>query len=139
LYLGYFLQFAREQLGHAIRMRRTSPPQIARQKRFKLRRDEAHFRRQVHALLANVFEIRGHSLVEEDYRLAIHHSVLRSAKREHVNTCIRRDFFQTRIETHRCIRQPRAVDVKQHVVIVGKVSQRLQLFFGIDRAHLGRL
>src|SRR5690242_6943130 len=102
-----------------------APPEITGKQRFKLRRDEAHLRWQLHALLANVFEIRGEFLVEEDHCFAVHHSVLSAAERKHVHTYVRGDLLQSRAKTNCCIRETSTVDVQQHAVIMCEAGERL--------------
>jgi len=120
-------------------MRGAATPQISRQQRFKLRRDESHLRRQVHALLAYVLKVSRARLIEKHDRLAVHHSVLRPAERKHIDANVGCDLFEALIEEDRSIRESSTIDVQQQTVVVSEVSQRLQFVARVDRAHLSCL
>ncbi len=91
----------------------------------------------MHALLANVFEVGGELLVEEDHCFAVHHSVLSAAKRKHVNARFGRNLSQRDTETHCGVCKASAVDVQQHAVVVSETGERLQFFLRVDSAHFG--
>ncbi len=71
-------------------MLRTAPPQIVRQQSLELRRDEAHLRRQLHPLLAQVEKIGTQSAIEKHDRFPAQDSILRAAEGEHIHAEVAR-------------------------------------------------
>jgi hypothetical protein len=108
-----------------------SAPALALEQRLELRGDEAHLRRELHRLLAQVERAVAELGPQEDDRLAEHEPAFvppnEIARR-------RRDRLGERApERGRGVGQPGAVDVQQQAVRVRVVGERLHLGGRVER------
>src|ERR1700730_15497861 len=132
---NFFLQ----QPRHAVGAFGASPPKVMGQQRFELRGDKAHFRRELHALLAQVQKIVAELSVEEYDRLASNDAIFGSPERKNVDAQIARRLAEVLAERNRGVRDAGAVHVQEHVPFVRELGSPSNFFRTVNRTHLSGL
>jgi hypothetical protein len=114
-------------------------PDVADQQRLELGAHEAHLRRELHRLLAQVRQRLDEVGSQDHDRLARQQPDLRAAEGDDVGADVRRDRPQRRVQRGGGVGQPSAVDVEQHPVLVRVRGERRHLRRRVERPELRRL
>jgi hypothetical protein len=129
----------RQPPGHRVRVCGELAPQVRPEQDLELRGQEAHLRRELHRLLAQVEQLAGVVRPEHHDGLADHQPVLGSAEGDRVDVAVGRERRERHVECRRGIGEPRPVDVHEQVALVRGVGDRAHLVGRVDRAELGRV
>src|ERR1700730_3623876 len=130
LHLRDFSEFFLQQTRHAIGVLRTLQPEIAAEQGIKLRRNEAHFGRELHPLLAQIQEVVAQLLVEENDSLSAQGAILGSTERKYVHAQVARGLPQGLPQTRGSVCNAGPVHVQEHPALVSKEG---------EGAYFGRL
>ena len=104
-----------------------------------MRGNEAHFRGELHALLAQVQEILAELAIEEYDGLASNDAIFRSAERKNVHAQIARCMAQILAERSRGVRDAGAVHMQEHVPLMRELPQGPNFLRTVNSAHLSGL
>ena len=133
------LQLLLQQACHAVGMPRALLPEIAGEQGVKLRGDEAHLGGELHALLAQIQEVVGQLLVEENHGFCSHRAVFCSAEGEHVHSQVPRGLPQGLSQAGGGVGDAGAVHVQEHAALVCESGQRFYFLRLVHRPHFSGL
>jgi len=113
-------------------------PQVVGQIRFKLNRQEPHFREQMATALTPVSELAGGRGIEKDYGVNPQHAVFRGTEAYNVNTGLPRQLGWCAANKRKRVGKPCTIHMELEAPAVRDLSDRADLCGCVDRAALVR-